>query len=125
MTQDWTSQSHLSGRVVVVTGSGGGFGRLIVEMAGQRGAHVVVADIDSGAVAHEAAKDAWDCCIDVDPKGTLNGICAVYDQMVEQGRGHIVNVSSIYANSGTAGSGVSSATKAAVADIRTYAGVGP
>ena len=34
--------------------------------------------------------------------------------MIEQGRGHIVNISSIYGNAGTAGSGVYSATKAAV-----------
>ena len=34
--------------------------------------------------------------------------------MIQQGRGHIVNISSIYGNAGTAGSGVYSATKAAV-----------
>ena len=44
----------------------------------------------------------------------LNGICAVYDQMIRQGHGHVVNISSIYGNAGTAGSGVYSATKAAV-----------
>lgn len=64
---------------------------------------------------HGAAWEAWDRCIDVNLKGVLNGICAVHDQMIEQGRGHVVNISSIYANAGTAGSGVYSATKAAVA----------
>ena len=34
--------------------------------------------------------------------------------MIEQGRGHVVNLSSVYGNDGTAGSGVYSATKAAV-----------
>jgi NADP-dependent 3-hydroxy acid dehydrogenase YdfG len=34
--------------------------------------------------------------------------------MIEQGRGHVVNIASIYANAGTEGSGVYSATKAAV-----------
>jgi NADP-dependent 3-hydroxy acid dehydrogenase YdfG len=163
--------SHLSGRVVVVTGAASGFGRLIVEKAAARGASVVVADIDAdaadavaeeiagtGAAAfavatdvrdlaqvrqlvercverfgavdvlvnnagvmplaffsdHEAASDAWDRCIDINLKGTLHGICAVYDQMAAQGRGHVVNISSIYGNAGTAGSGVYSATKAAV-----------
>ncbi len=64
---------------------------------------------------HAQAAEAWDRCIDINFKGVLHGICAVHDQMLEQGRGHIVNISSIYANAGTAGSGVYSATKAAVA----------
>jgi len=64
---------------------------------------------------HGRARAAWHRCIDVNLKGVLNGICAVHDQMLEQGRGHVVNISSIYANAGTAGSGVYSATKAAVA----------
>ena len=63
---------------------------------------------------HALAADAWDRAIDINFKGVLNGICAVYDQMIGQGRGHIVNISSIYGNAGTAGSGVYSATKAAV-----------
>ncbi len=164
--------SHLDGRVVVVTGAGGGFGRLIVEMAAARGASVVAGDIDGDAAAataasivadggrvigvtvdvceraqvdalaaaavaefgavdvmvnnagimplaffadHAAAAEAWDRCIDVNLKGTLHGICAMHDQMVRQGHGHVVNISSIYAGAGTAGSGVYSATKAAVA----------
>jgi NADP-dependent 3-hydroxy acid dehydrogenase YdfG len=64
---------------------------------------------------HEQAHDAWTRCIDINFKGVLNGICAVHDQMIAQGRGHVVNIASIYANAGTAGSGVYSATKAAVA----------
>lgn len=164
--------SHLSDRVVAVTGAAGGFGRLIAEMAGARGARVVLADVDGdGAEAaaaelraggteaegvatdvrdleqvramvdraverfgsldvlinnagvmplaffsdHADAAAAWDRCIDINLKGPLNGICAAYDQMTAQGRGHVVNISSIYANAGTAGSGVYSATKAALA----------
>jgi NADP-dependent 3-hydroxy acid dehydrogenase YdfG len=64
---------------------------------------------------HEQAHEAWSRCIDINFKGVLNGICAVHDQMIEQGRGHVVNIASIYANQGVAGSGVYSATKAAVA----------
>lgn len=169
---DSAVESHLADRVVVVTGAGSGFGRLMVEMASARGAKVVVADIDgdaAGAVTkaigdsggqavavttdvrvldqvrslvatavdafgsvdvmvnnagimplafmsdHATASEAWDRCIDINFKGVLHGVSAVYDQMISQGRGHIVNISSIYANAGTAGSGVYSATKAAVA----------
>jgi NADP-dependent 3-hydroxy acid dehydrogenase YdfG len=63
---------------------------------------------------HEAAAEAWDRCIDVNFKGVLHGITAVHDQMIAQGRGHIVNISSIYGNAPVVGSGVYSATKAAV-----------
>lgn len=165
------TESHVQGRVVVVTGGGGGFGRLIAEMSAARGARVVVGDLDGAAAEataealratgaeaegmaadvrlladvealaaraverfgavdvmvnnagtmplaffadHAQAYDAWDRCIDVNLKGVLNGICAVHDRMIEQGRGHVVNIASIYGNAGTAGSGVYSATKAAV-----------
>lgn len=63
---------------------------------------------------HEQAWPKWHRAIDINIKGVVNGICAVYDQMIEQGRGHVVNISSIYGNAGVAGSGVYSATKAAV-----------
>lgn len=63
---------------------------------------------------HAKAADAWERCIDVNLKGVLNGVYAVYDQMVEQGGGHIVNIASIYGNYGVAGAAVYSATKAAV-----------
>lgn len=165
------TSSHLSDRVVVVTGAGSGFGRSISRMAGQRGAAVVASDLDADAADdtaagvtaaggravaagadvtdlgqmhalattavetfgaidvmvnnagimplafmadHARAAEAWDRCIDVNFKGVVHGISAVYDQMIAQGRGHIVNIASIYGNAGTAGSGVYSATKAAV-----------
>jgi NADP-dependent 3-hydroxy acid dehydrogenase YdfG len=163
--------NHLEGKVIVITGAAGGFGKLVAEMTSRRGAKVVIADQNSEAAAevaasirndgfnaihmladvtdraqmaalarstvesygaidvlvnnagimplaffadHEQAADAWDRCIDVNFKGVVNGISAVHDQMIEQGRGHIVNVSSIYGNVPVAGSGVYSATKAAV-----------
>jgi NADP-dependent 3-hydroxy acid dehydrogenase YdfG len=168
------TSTHLTDRVVVITGAGGGFGRLIAEGCARRGAQVVLGDIDEGAAQaaaagiakgggraeavgvdvtdlaqvqglvaraverfgavdvmvnnagvmplaffadHDRAYDAWIRCIDINLKGVLNGIVAVHDQMVGQGRGHVVNISSIYANAGTAGSGVYSATKAAVATL--------
>jgi NADP-dependent 3-hydroxy acid dehydrogenase YdfG len=63
---------------------------------------------------HATASSAWDRCIDINLKGVLNGITAVYDQMIAQGRGHVVNISSIYGNFPNAGAAVYTATKAAV-----------
>lgn len=63
---------------------------------------------------HDRAWQKWHRAIDINVKGVLNGMVAVYDQMIEQGRGHVVNISSIYGNAGVEGSGVYSATKAAV-----------
>ena len=158
-------------RVVIVTGAGSGFGRLISQKCGALGARVVCADVDEAQAAataetiraaghqamfqradvtrlddmralaagavdrfgaidvmvnnagtmplafyrdHEAAMDAWARCIDVNIKGVLHGIVAVHDQMLSQGRGHVVNLSSIYGNFPVAGAGVYGATKAAV-----------
>jgi NADP-dependent 3-hydroxy acid dehydrogenase YdfG len=44
----------------------------------------------------------------------MNGMVAVYDQMIAQGRGHIVNLSSIYGNFPVTGAAVYGASKAAV-----------
>ena len=63
---------------------------------------------------HDQAADAWERCVDINFKGVLNGITAVYDQMIKQGRGHIVNLSSIYGNFPVVGGAVYGATKAAV-----------
>ncbi len=164
--------NHVAGKVVIVTGAGGGFGRLTSQQAAALGARIVAADVDGAAAEataaaiaeaggqaepvvadvtlkadmdrvaavavdrfraidvlvnnagimplaffadHATAYTAWDRAIDINLKGVVNGIAAVYDQMIEQGRGHIVNISSIYGSRGVAGSGVYSATKAAVA----------
>lgn len=63
---------------------------------------------------HEAAAEAWGRCIDINIKGVLHGIVAVYDQMISQGRGHVVNISSVFGNQPVAGAAVYGATKAAV-----------
>ena len=63
---------------------------------------------------HAQATEAWSRCIDINIKGVLYGMLAVHDQMLGQGRGHIVNLSSIYGNYPVAGAGVYGATKAAV-----------
>ncbi|MDJ0847187.1 MAG: SDR family oxidoreductase [Myxococcota bacterium] len=163
--------NHVEGRVIVITGAGGGFGRLVAQKAAALGAKVVASDVNDagldettgsiealggevlGVVAdvtdreqmhalaaraveafgaidvmvnnagvmplafyadHGQAAEAWDRCIDVNFKGVLHGICAVHDQMIRQGRGHVVNVSSIYGNQPVAGAAVYGATKSAV-----------
>lgn len=165
---------HLAGKVIVVTGAGSGFGRLISEKCAAGGARVVGVDVNSdnldevvsgirsaggealaqpadvtdlaqlkaaatcaveafGGVDvlvnnagvmplayfadHEEAWERWHQAIDINIKGVVNGISAVYDQMIAQGRGHVVNISSIYGNGGVAGAGVYSATKVAVAAL--------
>ncbi|WP_404714015.1 SDR family oxidoreductase [Sphingomonas sp. MMS24-J13] len=63
---------------------------------------------------HEAAYEAWDRCIDINFKGVLNGIVAAFDPMMAQGRGHVINLSSIYGNHPVVGAAVYGATKSAV-----------
>lgn len=162
---------HVAGKVIVITGAGGGFGRLVAQKCAARGANVVAADVDEGALRetvastegapgqviavptdvtsleqmralaaravaefsaidvmvnnagtmplalyadHEQAAAAWDRCIDVNFKGVLHGIMAVHDAMIRQGRGQVINLSSIYGNYPVSGAAVYGATKAAV-----------
>lgn len=63
---------------------------------------------------HEQALDAWDQCIDISIKGTYYGISAVYDQMIAQGQGQVINISSIYGNFPVAGAGVYQVAKMGV-----------
>ena len=63
---------------------------------------------------HEQALDKWEQCIDISIKGTLFGISAVHDQMIKQGQGQVINVSSIYANFPVAGAGVYQVAKMGV-----------
>lgn len=173
MSADQRSQ-YLQGKVIIVTGAGGGFGKLIAEKCAVGGAHVVGVDINADGVAetaegilakgdsaihqvadvtdmaqmkaaaalaverfgaidvvvnnagvmplayfadHERAWEKWHKAIDINIKGVVNGISAVYDQMIAQGRGQVVNISSVYGNGGFEGSGVYSATKAAVTTL--------
>ena len=63
---------------------------------------------------HEQALDKWEQCIEISIKGTIFGISAVYDQMIKQGQGQVINVSSIYANFPVAGAGVYQVAKMGV-----------
>ncbi len=162
---------HIEGKVIVITGAGGGFGRLVTQKCAARGGRVVAADIDEAGLEetlastkdapgevvtaradvtklgemralaaravdafgalevmvnnagtmplalyadHEQAAEPWDRCIDINIKGVLHGIMAAYDTMIEQGRGQVINISSIYGNYPVAGAAVYGATKAAV-----------
>lgn len=162
---------YLQDKVIIVTGAGSGFGRLISEKCAAGGAKVVGVDVNAESLSevfegiraaglegtarvadvtdmaqvkaaaqhaldtygaidvivnnagvmplaffadHERAWEKWHKAIDINIKGVVNGIAAVYDTMIERGRGQVVNISSIYGNAGTEGSGVYSATKAAV-----------
>ncbi|MDG2277060.1 MAG: SDR family oxidoreductase [Pseudomonadales bacterium] len=158
---------HLKDKVVVITGAGSGFGRLVAHKSVVRGAQVLAVDVNHNALEtlrnelpgvhiavadvtqldelkaavlqavglwgrvdvminnagvmplafysdHDQAMDAWTRCVDVNFKGVLHGIVAVYDQMISQERGQVINLSSIYGNFPVVGAGVYGATKAAV-----------
>ena len=63
---------------------------------------------------HAIAMEAWEQSIATAINGTLYGIAAVYDQMIEQGQGHIVNISSIWGQRGASCEVTYSCTKAAL-----------
>ena len=63
---------------------------------------------------HKFAMQAWEECIDTSIKGTLYATAAVYDQMIKQGHGHVINVSSILGNYGVSGGAVYNLSKASV-----------
>ena len=63
---------------------------------------------------HAWAIDAWEQCLDTALKGTLYGICAVYDQMMLQEQGHVINVSSTLGNQPVLGNGVYNVSKVGV-----------
>ena len=46
---------HVEGKVIVITGAGGGFGRLVTQKCTARGAHVVAADVDEAGLAETVA----------------------------------------------------------------------
>ena len=52
------------------------------------------AGISVGGATHEMTDQQWEDVIDVNLRGVLNGVRAVYPSMVERGRGHIVNTAS-------------------------------
>lgn len=63
---------------------------------------------------HDIAVKAWEECLDTALKGTMYGICAVYDLMMTQGFGHVINVSSTLGNTAVNGSAVYNVSKVGV-----------
>ncbi len=63
---------------------------------------------------HKVAMKDWEQCISTAINGTLYCTCAVFDQMMEQGRGHVINVSSILGNFAVNGNGVYNVSKVGV-----------
>ena len=63
---------------------------------------------------HHIAMPDWEQCISTAINGTLYCTCAVYDQMIKQGRGHVINVSSILGNLAVNGNGVYNVSKVGV-----------
>lgn len=163
--------NHVQGKSIIITGGGGGFGRLVALKTAALGAKVTLGDIDLAAAQavadevkaaggtaqaipvdvtrlaevkalvakaleahgavdvminnagimplafiadHEAAYAAWERCIDINIKGVLNGMVAAHDPMIAAGRGHVINLSSIYGNFPVTGAAVYGASKAAV-----------
>ena len=45
--------------------------------------------------ARDHTDQDWDDLLDVNLRGVVNGVCAVYPRMIEQGAGHIVNMASL------------------------------
>src|SRR3546814_4256828 len=50
--------------------------------------------ISLGGATHEMSAEHWDRIIDVNIRGVVNGIRAVYPSMIQRGSGQIVNVAS-------------------------------
>ena len=47
--------NHLEGRVIVITGAGGGFGRLVAQKTAARGAKIVASDVDRAGLDETVA----------------------------------------------------------------------
>lgn len=69
------------------------FGALVDEV-GPVDLLINCAGISLGGATHEMSAAHWDRIIDVNIRGVVNGVRAVYPSMIERGRGQIVNVAS-------------------------------
>ena len=77
------------------------------------------AGISMGGPTSELTAAHWDRIIDVNIKGVINGLLAVYPQMVKQGHGHIVNTASGMGLVGAPFVAAYAATKHAVVGLST------
>jgi NADP-dependent 3-hydroxy acid dehydrogenase YdfG len=75
------------------------------------------AGIGVGGDAAEYSSTVWNDALDVNLRGVIHGIQAVYPVMIQQGSGHIVNTASIAGLVASAGTTAYAATKHAVVAI--------
>lgn len=68
--------------------------RALVDDVGPVDLLVSCAGISFGGPTHEMSAAHWERIIDVNIRGVVNGVRAVYPSMIERGRGQIVNVAS-------------------------------
>ncbi len=90
----------------------------LVELALERHGQVDVIVNNAGVMPLSPVEalhtDEWDQMLDINVKGVLHGISAVLPAMKRQGRGQIINVSSVGGTKAVATGAVYCATKAAV-----------
>ena len=110
MDKQWLG---LEDEVAIVTGAASGIGRHVAEILKSVGAKVVVADLTVETGDELNVKD-FDLMFNVNVKGLflVAQVCA--RQMIKQGKGVIVNMSSASGKEGSVGQSAYSATKGAV-----------
>ncbi len=85
-----------------------------VKKYGQIDVLVNNAGITKDALINKMTEDMWDIVIDVNLKGVFNLTQAVAPQMMEQGKGSIINIASVVGEYGNVGQTNYAATKAGV-----------
>ena len=75
------------------------------------------AGIGVGGLAHDCNVSDWNDLIDVNLRGTSNGILAAYPRMIQQGFGHIVNTASMAGLSPSPLAVIYSATKCGIVGL--------
>ena len=138
----YRTENYIKDKVIVITGASSGFGKETAKKAAELGGKVVLAARREELLREitqeirESGGEASYIKTDVRVKDQVNAMAkfavdtygridvlvndagtmplAYYDQMIEQGQGHIVNISSILGNYPVSGCGVYNVTKAAV-----------
>ncbi len=94
----------------------------VVEKYGKIDILVNNAGITRDALIHKMSEDMWDFVIDVNLKGVFNLVQLIGPQMMQQGAGSIINISSVVGEFGNVGQTNYAATKAGViAMAKTWA----
>ena len=134
-----------SDHVVLITGAGSGFGRLLAQGLALRGAKLVLSDINEHALTevrhsldiavnnagiahqpapvHQMTEDIIDRQFAVNVKGVMFGMKYQIPVMLAQKQGHIMNVSSLAGLGGAPKGAAYAAAKHAVAGVTRTAAV--